>query len=80
MAEYLNLFGEWEKETGKMKPKVNGYAWTPGTGPEDKKCKHCKHFYKHELAGTYFKCDLTEWTNGPATDIRANSPACKFFK
>ena len=59
--------------------KKTGYAALPGTGPPGETCKTCKHFYRHEMGKTYFKCSLMRliWTHGPGSDIKAKSPACK---
>ena len=53
---------------------VNGY------GPEDKRCKHCKHLFARRYAGTYYKCDLRQNTNGAATDQRVNWKACSKYE
>lgn len=57
-----------------------GYAGNPGQGPEGKLCKHCKHFIRLEYAKTYYKCGLTNYTGGKATDIKATSPSCQYFE
>ncbi|WP_235473560.1 hypothetical protein, partial [Lysinibacillus macroides] len=41
-------------------PMVNTY----GYGPEDKRCKHCKHLFARQYARTYYKCGLRQNTNG----------------
>ena len=57
-----------------------GYAYTPGSGPEGKKCKHCDNFERWNYNDkTYFKCELTVHTNGAGSDIRANAAACMMF-
>jgi hypothetical protein len=60
-------------------PAPNGYSAPPGTGPKDQTCKTCRHFVRKVMSKTYFKCWLMNrtWTGGGATDIRANSPACR---
>lgn len=40
------------------------------------KCKTCRLFIRKRYSKTYFKCALRGDTNGPATDHRANWPAC----
>jgi hypothetical protein len=80
-----DLFGnETEPPVQKKRtePKPNGYAWTPGSGPEGKRCSDCAHSFKAWAAGTYYKCDLTKasHTRGRKTDILIRSPACKFFE
>lgn len=72
-------------KVGKRKrrePKPNGYAYFPGTGPAGETCKTCKHIYRNRLAKTYLKCNLNQakWTGGGGSDIRAKSPACKFWE
>lgn len=69
----------------KRKPtEPRGYAAAPGSGPEGKTCRDCKH--KHTMSNTgaksWIKCDLmhSAWTHGPGTDIRAGSPACRRFE
>lgn len=57
--------------------KASGYFDEPGTGPEGETCKTCKHLLRHGRARIYHKCDRTNWTFGPATDIRTRSPACR---
>jgi hypothetical protein len=43
------------------------------------KCKDCQLFIRKHYSKTYFKCALRGDTNGPATDHRANWPACGRF-
>lgn len=59
-----------------------GYAAKPGTGPKDETCGSCDHLVRNRLAKTYLKCSLMRrvWTGGRATDVKARSPACKFWK
>jgi hypothetical protein len=73
--------------TGKQKRKPTepkGYAAVPGSGPEGKTCRDCKH--KNTMSNTgaksWIKCDLMKaaWTHGPGSDIRAGSPACRRFE
>lgn len=67
-------------EKGKRKPtKPNGYAAIPGTGPTGETCRTCAHLARVRHSKKYLKCLLERhrWTNGPGTDIRASSPACK---
>jgi hypothetical protein len=73
------------QDRSKRKPTVpKGYAALPGSGPEGKTCKDCKH--KHTMSNTgnksWIKCDLMRaaWTHGPGSDIRAGSPACRRFE
>ena len=68
------------------KPTVkNGYAASPGTGPEGKTCGDCK--FKHSMrsaggAKHFIKCDANKakWTRGEGSDILARSPACRLFQ
>lgn len=69
----------------KRKPtEPRGYAALPGTGPEDKTCRDCKHKLTMSNTGakSWIKCDLMRaaWTHGPGSDIRAGSPACRRFE
>lgn len=63
-------------------PKKNaGYAAAPGTGPVGETCKTCRHkTAQGGTAGRYLKCELTPYTRGPATDIKAGSPACSMWQ
>ena len=60
----------------------NGYAWRPGTGPAGETCKTCRHLVRRNYAKTYLKCGLMRqaWTGGHGSDIKAKSPACKFWE
>lgn len=60
----------------KKKTLANGYAATPGSGPDGETCGTCKYHKVKEMAKRYHKCELTKWTGGVATDIRVRSPAC----
>jgi hypothetical protein len=84
-----DLFGEEIREpvltsAGKVKRKptlAHGYAAPPGMGPENETCGTCAH--SHSPGGhakNYWKCALVRHTNGPATDIRLRSPACRLWK
>lgn len=63
-------------EKPRRKSKKNGYAATPGTGPDGESCKTCNHKTYHECVKRYYKCDLINWGNGAGTDILLRSPAC----
>lgn len=58
-----------------------GYAGTPGKGPQGHFCRDCRHLVRKQMGKTYLKCALLcrQWTGGPATDIRAKSPACEHW-
>ncbi|PQV58771.1 hypothetical protein LX70_00584 [Defluviimonas denitrificans] len=83
-----DLFGneiteeEARRRLKRRDPEPNGYAWKPGTGPEGEKCKGCEYFVRRHMSKTYFKCRLARenWTKTRRTDIKANAPACKFWK
>lgn len=61
----------------------NGYAATPGTGPQGKTCGQCEH-YRTVVGGTktHPKCWINkpQWTHGPGSDILKRSPACRLFE
>jgi len=74
----------WEKfgHPPKSQGKMGGYPATPGTGPEGETCKTCKFkTTKPGVAGRYLKCLLMRehWTGGGGTDIKAGSPACRYW-
>ena len=75
-----DLFGESIVEQPKQRQ--NGYAAPPGTGPHGETCRSCKHYRSvryHDK--TYPKCWLMvkAWTHGYGSDIRASSPACRWW-
>lgn len=74
-------FGEIIDETlyGPRKRSVNPCVELYGAGPEGERCKHCTHLYVKQYSSNYYKCDLRRNSNGPATDHRANWPACGRF-
>lgn len=43
-------------------------------------CKSCRHLCAFGGARSYYKCDLTTMTHGPATDIRVRWPACVLWE
>lgn len=58
--------------------KAHGYYAPPGSGPAGHTCGDCKHMLTHQPGNRAFhKCALTDYTFGPATDIRVRSPACR---
>jgi hypothetical protein len=59
------------------KGKINPCLALYGKGPEGKRCKECKLLFRHLR---FFKCELRGFTHGPATDHRANWPACGKFE
>jgi hypothetical protein len=60
--------------------KGKAHAGTPGRGPQGETCKTCAYYLRVLKSRVYLKCGLTDWTNGPATDIRAGDPACEKWK
>ena len=58
-----------------------GYAARPGSGPKDETCRSCINYHV-KPGGRYRKCLLIQkfWTRGSGTDIKASSPACKFWE
>jgi len=64
------------------KEKANGYPAPPGSGPAGEKCKTCRHIRRNQMSKVYIKCAVIEyrWTGGAGTDIRANSPACRYWQ
>ena len=76
-----------ERKAGAVqrKPTVKrGYAAQPGTGPEGKTCRDCRHKLRLGNYGckSFLKCDLRRatWTSGEGTDILARTPACSKFE
>ncbi len=70
------------KKRQRREPTPRGYAGIPGTGPAGETCKTCKHLFRNQQARVYLKCDLNRarWTGGGGSDVRAKSPACKFWE
>jgi hypothetical protein len=58
------------------KGKINPMLGVHKHGPEGKCCKECALMVRR---GRYFKCEERGITRGPATDHRANWPACGKF-
>jgi hypothetical protein len=72
----LSWFNDAQKlEHGCDNPCVRLY----GFGPENEICKNCRLLFWHCCSRKYFKCELRGCTHGPATDHRANWPACGRF-
>ena len=58
------------------------YAGAPGSGPQGRTCRDCDHYCRvAHNNGVHRKCGLVrgKWTHGPATDIKAGTPACRLF-
>ncbi len=66
----------------RSKTVAKGYYFDPGTGPAGETCGSCKHICRNQMSKTYLKCGLNKhkWTGGPASDIRARSPACRYWE
>ena len=81
MNANTDLFGEPITATPAKRFAARGYAAPPGTGPAGKTCRDCDNYARRRSAKTYLKCWLMRdvWTGGPGTDIKAKSPACRFF-
>lgn len=47
-----------------------------GKGPEGTKCKTCDMLVYIQLSKRYYKCEMRNITNGPASDHRVNFPSC----
>ena len=57
--------------------KARGYAAPPGSGPKGETCRGCKHLgHVQPNLRKFYKCRLTKWTGGKASDVLINSPAC----
>ena len=58
------------------------HAAAPGSGPEAETCETCNNLDHHRTrAGRiFYKCGLTSWTFGAATDIHLGDPACRFWQ
>lgn len=74
-----------EEKPKKRKPtQPNGYAMPPGTGPDGKTCRSCKHRYINRTRAGYThpKCELirSNWTNGRGSDIKVSSSACAKYE
>lgn len=69
---------DWPGRPG-LQPRVlllyRRHGFTPG-----KRCKTCGQFYTRQLGGRYFKCLRSPVSGGPATDWRANWPACGLWE
>ncbi|HEV2862870.1 MAG TPA: hypothetical protein VGX48_17775 [Pyrinomonadaceae bacterium] len=93
----LDLFGEPitaapraaspcdDVDTRRKPTRPQGYAATPGTGPDGETCGTCKHHVVITYSKDYHKClefrrRGGRWTHGPGSDIRVGSPACKLWE
>lgn len=64
-----------EKPSKKFKTMQEMFGFTKG-----KFCKTCRHKFKREYAGTYYKCEKWHTSNSSATDIRLRDPACGLYE
>lgn len=58
----------------------NGWAGTPGEGPEGETCGSCQYCDARRFRKTYYKCSARagdHWKGGRETDIRPLDPACE---
>lgn len=83
-SEHRAIMGPDSRKRKRKPTQPKGYAALPGTGPEGKTCKDCRHKETHSNTGakSWIKCAAikAKWTHGPGTDIRAGSPACSRFE
>ena len=58
------------------------HAAAPGSGPEGETCETCNNLDYHQTGPgrIFYKCGLTSWTFGAATDIHLGDPACRFWE
>ena len=73
-----DLFGETARTL-----RGNGYAGSPGKGPQGECCYTCRWFVRRKLSSkTVFKCGhlLGRNTGGEWTDIAAGAPACEHWE
>lgn len=82
----VDLFGDVPDVQQKVKVRTAGrsaYPAAPGTGPEGKKCRHCKFcIWVHGGVRAYPKCEKNKprWTHGTGSDINTRMPSCKLFE
>ena len=75
-----DLFGNPVESARKPKPRRYAHADRPGTGPKGETCVTCANLVCKETSKRYYKCGITQYTNGPATDVRLKDAACSFWK
>jgi hypothetical protein len=73
----LHLREAWHRNLKKAGA-AKGYYALPGTGPLEQRCNTCRHGVKQSMQNSWWKCGRMRhlWTNGRATDVLANAPAC----
>lgn len=70
------------RQRSHAKPPVRreGWAGTPGAGPEGETCGSCTYCVVFQFRKAYNKCSARpgdHWKGGRATDIRPLDPACE---
>ncbi len=83
-----DLFGEIPQQmiddSKRKTTRPDGYASSPGSGPEGMTCRQCDHYIiTYTQAGyTHPKCGKNrgKWTKGRGSDIKVSSPACSQFE
>lgn len=70
------------RQRSHAKPPVRreGWAGTPGNGPEGETCGSCTYCVVFQFRKAYNKCSARpgdHWKGGRATDIRPLDPACE---
>jgi hypothetical protein len=76
--ETRDLFtGEWWAPSVR---RARAHAGPPGSGPKGERCGTCRFCVARRRQRTYYKCGLTDWTFGSATDIRLKHLACWKFE
>lgn len=79
-AQIAWLEAQQAKVPAWRKSAKQGYADIPGTGPEGRQCRHCRHAIAHHMAKTFYKCRLVRATGSIRTDILIATPACRKFE
>ncbi len=75
IAGETDLFGKVPKQWP-----GNGYAATPGSGPEGMTCGDCVHAARLGYHNKkYWKCGIGHISHSDASDIRKSAPACRLF-
>lgn len=70
---------DWFRDAINRPENINPCVRLYGLGPENVRCKDCRLLFYHTTAKKFFKCELRRYSHGPATDHRANWPACARF-
>jgi hypothetical protein len=80
----LFIIDEFTDNTPTLAPNDFAHPEAPGTGPADKRCRHCKHYTKVDNGYNYItkRCKLMMeywYKAGVRVKVKANDPACKRF-